>query len=167
MKPFKLTLEINQSQLPTEAVDSLAKSGMLLTPPLDEHFWLYRVAVSEKQAIVGFPKFGVVGVGFQHEEDWNTNLPSSADAAELYEHISHNRKAGGDCPPKQRCLDAIRLIQQATMTQSRAEAVKALDKPGITDAERLAVLSRFLRHTGSYMVAQTFDVPAGRRVNYP
>ncbi len=168
MKPFKLQLQINRAKLPTEAVESLAKSGLLITPPIGEDFWLYRVAVSKKQAIVAFPKFGVIGCGFQQETDWNTNLPIGQPAEELYTHISHNRRAGGDCPPKQRCLDAIRLIQAATFEAEKQAAIAALTKIGdlrdsTTDFARLQVLSRFLRLTNAYEVAQMFDVPPDRR----
>lgn len=167
-KPFKLILQINRSKLPTEAVDGLAKQGLLITPPLNEDFWVYRVAVSKKQAIVAFPKFGVIGCGFQVEKDWNTNLPIGQGAEELYDHISHNRRAGGDNPPKQRCLDAIRLIQAAAYKATKQEAIAALTKIGdvrdaATDAARLDVLSRFLRHTNAYEVAQMFDSPPERR----
>ena len=71
---------------------------MLITPPIDEDFWSYRVRVSDTQAVVGFPKFGVVGVGFAIEnEDWNTNLPSSIAAEEILGHIAVNK--GDDAIP--------------------------------------------------------------------
>ncbi len=149
-------------------MESLAKSGLLITPPIDEDFWLYRVAVSKKQAIVAFPKFGTIGCGFQEETDWNTNLPIGEPAEKLYDHISHNRRAGGDTPPKQRCLDAIRLIQAAAFEASKQETVAALTKIGdqrdaATDFARLEVLGRFLRRNNAYEVAQMFDAPPERR----
>lgn len=80
---MNLEIQINPRAIkdPTRA---LAGKGILLCPPIDEDFWLYRVPVSERQAIVGFPKFCVIGIGFQHEEDWNRNLPSSCDAVIIY-----------------------------------------------------------------------------------
>lgn len=85
--------------------------GVLITPPIDESFWLMRVPVSDKQAIVCFPKFGVIGIGFQHEEDWNTNLPSSCPAVQIYNHIKHNK--GDDSISDASCIQAIELLQQA------------------------------------------------------
>ena len=84
---------------------------IMITPPLDEDFWSYRVELTETQAILGFPKFGVVGIGFAEEEDWNTNLPSSADTEEILEHIGHNR--GDDTITDKEILEAIELIQIA------------------------------------------------------
>ena len=87
-------------------------SGTLsMTPPIDESYWKYRVRLSEKQAIVGFPKFGVIGIGFAVEDDWNTNLPSSSRAEEIYEHIKHNQ--GDEGISREHCLAAIRMIQEA------------------------------------------------------
>lgn len=100
---MKLELQINgtHGKTPTGRV--------MITPPINEDYWLYRVAVSDKQAIVGFSKFGIIGIGFQHEEDWNTNLPSSSSAEAIYDHIKHNRLDA----EKETCIAAIRLIQQA------------------------------------------------------
>lgn len=108
---MKLQLQINQTAIRDNS-RALVPAGILITPALDEDFWLFRVAVSETQAIVGFPKFMTIGVGFQKEEnDWNTNLPHSCDAAEIYRHIRKNK--GDDAIPDERCIEAIRLIQQA------------------------------------------------------
>lgn len=83
---------------------------MMMTPAIDEDYWLYRVKVSERQAIVGFPKFGLIGIGFAVEEDWNTNLPSTCGTEEIYEHITHNK---GDASISRDDLTAIRMIQDA------------------------------------------------------
>lgn len=83
--------------------------GVMITPPIDEDFWIIRVPLSEKQAIVTFPKFGCFAVAFQKEEDWNTNLPHTCDAGEIYEHIKHNK--GDDSIKDEDCLEAIRIIQ--------------------------------------------------------
>jgi hypothetical protein len=84
---------------------------VLVTPPLSDEYWLYRVKLSDTQAILGFPKFGLVGIGFQEEEDWNTNLPSSCSAEEIFAHIARNK--GDDSISDEDCLAAIRLIQEA------------------------------------------------------
>ena len=68
-----------------------ANSVVMLTPPIDEAYWSYRVRLTETQAIVGFPKFGTIGIGFAQEEDWNTNLPYTCDTTAIRWHIWHNR----------------------------------------------------------------------------
>lgn len=86
--------------------------GLMLTPKLDENYWSYRVLLSEKQAVIGFPKFFTVGIGFAVEdEDWNTNLPYTCDAVEIFNHIKDNR--GDDAISDEDCIAAIRLIQEA------------------------------------------------------
>lgn len=85
--------------------------GIMLTPLIDEGYWAYRVRVSETQAIAGFPKFGTIGVGFAVEEDWNTNLPYTCDADEIYDHIAHNK--GDDSISREDCITAIQMIQEA------------------------------------------------------
>jgi len=84
---------------------------ILETPPLDEDFWLLRVKLSEKQAIVAFPKFGMFGIGFQIEaEDWNTNLPWVRPAKAILDHIAENN--GDSKIPDETCIAAIQLLQQ-------------------------------------------------------
>lgn len=96
---------------------------LMMTPPIDENYWTYRVQLSFSQAIVGFPKFSTVGIGFAEEEDWNTNLPYTCDATEIYEHIEHNK--GDDAITREACLKAIRMVQQAATTDRAAEGRKA------------------------------------------
>lgn len=85
--------------------------GVMITPPIDEDFWLLRVKVSKEQAIVGFPKFMQLGIGFAVEADWNTNLPSRVTAERIFEHIKHNK--GDTAIPDARCIEAIRMVQEA------------------------------------------------------
>jgi hypothetical protein len=85
--------------------------GGMMTPPIDEDYWLYRVRLSENQAIVGFPKFMTIGIGFADEEDWNTNLPWTCEAAEIFDHIDHNK--GDDSIADEDCVAAIKMIQAA------------------------------------------------------
>src|SRR5258708_977625 len=75
---------------------------VMMTPPIDEDYWAFRVRLSEKQAIVGFPKFFTVGIGFAREEDWNTNLAYTCTADEIYDHIAHNK--GDDSISRDDCL---------------------------------------------------------------
>lgn len=77
--------------------------------------YAFKVQLTPTQAIVGFPKFSTIGIGFLKEDDWNTNLPYSCDAEEIADHISHNRTAGGDAElPRALVVAAIRLIRRAT-----------------------------------------------------
>lgn len=109
MDDFPLTLE-RKNQEP----GGIALGGaLMITPALDEDYWEYRVKVSDSQAILGFPKFGTVGIGFAQEEDWNTNLPYKCDTDEIYAHIAHNK--GDDSIPDERCQDAIGMIQEAVL----------------------------------------------------
>lgn len=85
--------------------------GMLMTPPIDEDYWAYRVRLSGTQAVVGFPKFGTIGIGFAVEDDWNTNLPYTIEAEAILKHIRHN-KGDGSIRDEDVHL-AIQLIQEA------------------------------------------------------
>jgi hypothetical protein len=87
--------------------------AVLLTPDIGEDYWSYRVIVGEHQAVVGFPKFGLIGVGFAVEDEcgWNTNLPHGAPAGELYDHIKRNK--GDKLITRATCIEAIRLIDAA------------------------------------------------------
>lgn len=86
-------------------------NGVLMTPPINEDFWMMRVPVSDRQAVVCFPKFGTVGIGFQVEENWNTNLPHTQSATAIFEHIVHNK---GDASVNDAdCIEAIEMLQAA------------------------------------------------------
>jgi hypothetical protein len=99
-----------------------AAPGMMITPALTPDFWLYRVPLSDKQAIVCFPKFAtLIGIGFQYEEDWNTNLPHTCDAREIYEHIKHNK--GDDGISDDDCVKAIEALQ-AVIKQALAAVAR-------------------------------------------
>lgn len=84
-------------------------NGVAITPPIDEDYWIMRVPLSDKQAVVCFPKFFTVGIGFQKEKDWNTNLPYTCDAEEIFAHISHNKGDVGI--PDADCIQAIKMLQ--------------------------------------------------------
>lgn len=107
-----LVLEINESMVDkTAKLNGGAIGAILITPPIDESYWKFRVAVSDKQAIVGFPKFGSIGIGFQHEDDWNTNLPSICETEEIYNHIECNK--ADDSISRELCIKAIEMIKEA------------------------------------------------------
>ena len=112
---MKLTLERRDQQNKTPVIGGVA----MMTPAIDEDYWAYRVRLSDKQAIVGFPKFMTIGIGFAIEEDWNTNLPYTCGTDEIFEHISHNK--GDDAIADDDVRAAIALVQQAA-TEDRAAA---------------------------------------------
>lgn len=91
--------------------------GAMLAPLVDEDYWEYRVIVGEHQAVLGFPKFTTIGIGFAVEEDWNSNLPYTCETDKIWNHISHNK--GDDLIPDEWCIEAIRLIQAAA-TEDRS-----------------------------------------------
>ena len=84
--------------------------GILFTPPLSPEYYLARVRLYRDQAIVVFPKFGLLGCGFAREEDWNTNLPLAEPAKIIFEHIKHNKlyQQIEDAD----CVRAIRMLQE-------------------------------------------------------
>ncbi len=86
-----------------------------MSPPVGGDYWKFRVQVAPNQAIVGFPKFTTVGIGFQIEEaDWNTNMPFTEPAERILKHIWVNRGPGNEGKAfRTRCLVAIGLIQSA------------------------------------------------------
>jgi len=107
-----LTVEFNEKFKKANCDLALPSGGtMMITPPLDEDYWVFRVKLFKEQAIIAFPKFSTIGVGFAQEEDWNTNLPFSTDADKLFDHIRDNKKY--DEISDEQCLEAIRLIQAA------------------------------------------------------
>ena len=119
---MKLVLETKQG--PVAEPQPLAPVGVITTPPITPEYWLFRVKVSETQAIVGFPKFFQCGIGFAVEkDDWNTNLPSTCEAEEIYEHIKVNK--GDKKITKASCIKAIKMIQQAWKDSEQATSAKS------------------------------------------
>lgn len=86
---------------------------LMVTPPISEGYWRYRVKVSDRQAVIGFPKFNTIGIGFQREVDWNTNLPYRCDVEKIYQHIEHNR----DGADPELCRKAIQMIKDAATAE--------------------------------------------------
>jgi hypothetical protein len=117
-----LQLEFNANfQRANDTFRSPEGWGLTITPPLDEDYWLFRVKLYEDQAILGFPKFHTIGIGFAQEEDWNTNLPYTCDAEQIYDHIKHNKEY--EQITDEQCLEAIQLVQKAAklLKESRGE----------------------------------------------
>jgi len=86
---------------------------VIMTPPISGDYWAYRVKLTDTQAVVGFPKFFTIGIGFAEEEDWNTNLPYTCSTEEIFEHIKHN-KADPEIPDS-RVLLAIEMVRAKAM----------------------------------------------------
>ena len=89
----------------------IGNTQVLICPPVNEDYWIFKVELFKDQAILGFYKFATIGIGFAQEEDWNTNLPYTCNAKEIYEHIRHNKKYKEIT--KKQCIKAIELIQIA------------------------------------------------------
>ena len=87
----------------------------LFTPPIGADYWAYRVRVAEGQAVLGFGKFGTVGIGFAQEDDWNTNLPYTQDTDAIVDHIWHNRgpNLNDDQHDRDTVRAAVAIIQHA------------------------------------------------------
>lgn len=81
------------------------------TPPINKDYWAYRVRLSETQAILGFPKFSTIGIGFAVEEYWNTNLPYFIGTEKIWKHIAHNK--GDESISDEDCILAIEMVRMA------------------------------------------------------
>ncbi len=113
---MELTLERKAQEDETGAVGLGDGATALFTPPIDEEYWEYRVIVADGQAVVGFPKFFTIGVGFAVEdESWNTNLPYKVEAEGILSHIwlNHGENLPDNDESRARVLEAIKLIQDA------------------------------------------------------
>lgn len=120
MEAKDLTLEINQKYFDGEENNfKLGNVNFMVTPPLDEEYWQFRVKVHDDQAIVGFPKFSQIGIGFAKEDDWNTNLPSSCKTKKIFNHIKHNKRYASI--PDELCIKAIDMIKRAVKKMEKAE----------------------------------------------
>jgi hypothetical protein len=94
---------------------------VLITPAVDESYWAYRVKLSDRQAVVGFPKFLTIGIGFAVEdEDWNTNLPYTCDTDQILEHILVNK--GDDAISNDDVRAAIVMVQDAARIDTEANS---------------------------------------------
>ena len=123
MDDTDIKVEVNEKMIPPDKHGILAGGRIMVTPPIDENYWVMRVPLSPDQAVVAFPKFGTFGIGFQKEEDWNTNLPYTCRTEEIYNHIEHNK--GDATITKERCTQAIRALQEA-VAEMRGEDLEAM-----------------------------------------
>lgn len=105
-----MEVEINGNLVKDNPALNIGSKMVVITPPINESYWMMRVKLSEDQAVVCFPKFFTIGIGFQKEEDWNTNLPYSCEAKEIFDHISHNK--GDESISDEDCIKAISMLQE-------------------------------------------------------
>ena len=105
-----MELQINSDFVRANTERIVGNAVLSITPPIDGNYWVLRVPLSDTQAIVTFPKFFTFGIGFQEEEDWNTNLPYNQSAECIFDHISHNK--GDDKISDADCIAAINLIKE-------------------------------------------------------
>lgn len=117
---MKLVLETKDQPDETPTFGVAGGPALMMTPRLDDDYWLFRVQLGGKQAIVGFPKFSTIGIGFAVEEaDWNTNFPFWCTVEETWNHIKHNK--GDDSIPDELCIEAIRMVREAAAERLGAE----------------------------------------------
>lgn len=111
---MELILEINDRGFTSKDKGLIDGTGIMITPAINEDYWYFRICLDESgQAIVGFPKFGTIGIGFaQEKEDWNANLPFECSALEIYGQIVHNK--GAETISELDCIEAIELIREAS-----------------------------------------------------
>ena len=100
MKPV---LEVNQNCVDKTDKFTVENSGgelcgIMVSPPVSEDYWMFRVKLCTDQSVLGFPKMGMVGVGMALEEDENVNLPlcptftPEENAKRIANHIKCNKK---------------------------------------------------------------------------
>lgn len=104
-----MQVEFNQEFKKSNDTFHNGNSVISITPPINSSYFIYRVHLHEDQYLLAFPKFTTIGIGFAKEEDWNTNLPFSCDAEEIYNHIEHNKLY--DCITKEQVIEAINLLK--------------------------------------------------------
>ena len=110
---MNLELECNNAGMSDAPIFKSGNSIVMVTPAIGEDYWLFRVKLSDTQAILGFPKFTTIGIGFAQEEDWNTNLPYTADTDKILDHIIHNK--GDENIPDDAVREAIQMVQAAAI----------------------------------------------------
>lgn len=81
--------------------------------PLDGYFndWLFRVKVSDGQAVIGYPRLSTIGVGFavESDDDFGVDAPYDLGVEEIWAAIRVN--AGG--VPEGLAVQAIRIVADA------------------------------------------------------
>jgi len=122
----ELTLEVRDQDDSTGLFVSREGTAMaMVTPDIGSDYWQYRVVLSDSQAVLGFPKFGTIGIGFAVEdEDWNLNLPYRCKADKIAAHIDRNRTKG---LRRAKVVEAIKLIQAQAHADRGTDPTDELD----------------------------------------
>jgi hypothetical protein len=108
----KLVVEYKKGFEPSKDCIKVGNGIIMFTPSINSEYYIMRVVLYKNQALVAFPKFGLIGVGFAIEEsNWNTNLPYQVPAERLYRHIRQNKKYRAIT--KAMCLEGLKLLQEA------------------------------------------------------
>lgn len=108
---MKLQLEVREQEDLTQ-VFAGGRSVAIVAPLVNEDYWMFRVRLSQKQAVVGFPKIGTIGIGFAVEdEDWNRNLPYQSTTDEIAAWIACNK--GDDSISDEDVILAVSMVQGA------------------------------------------------------
>jgi len=115
---MELKLEVRQTDDTTRVFGS-ENNAIMVTPDINEDYWTFRVKLYKDQAMLGFPKFSTIGIGFAQEEDWNTNLPYSCDTEKIFNHIKHNKLYPEISDDD--CRKAIEMIQDAAIKMKKDE----------------------------------------------
>lgn len=110
-----MEIEINKNHklIQEKGIESNIVKGktlLMITPPIDENYWVARVHLYKNQYIIAFPKFFTYGIGFSQESNWNTNLPFQCSTDEICNHIWENHKY--KAITKEQTIEAIKLLQE-------------------------------------------------------
>lgn len=107
-----MQIEINQEfkKSNDEFVNDKGQVVAMITPDINEDYYLLRVHMYKDQYINAFPKMATIGIGFAIEKDWNVNLRYQNKAEIIANHIFHNRKYKQIT--KKMVIEAIQLLQK-------------------------------------------------------
>ena len=121
----KLELEFRNEFKKKQDTFQTGKVVIMMTPPLDDDYWVFRIKLHADQALIAFPKFGTLGIGFAQEDDWNTNLPYSCKTEEIYNHIKKNKKYTQIT--KATCIEAIEILRKASEYYKKHETPQTIE----------------------------------------
>lgn len=124
MKNFEL--EFRNEFKKKQDTFQVGRTTIMMTPPLDDDYWVFRIVLHKEQALVAFPKFGTMGIGFTEEEDWNTNLPYSCEADKIAKHIWKNRKYPEIT--KKILIEAIEVLRKASTYYKTHEEPETIER---------------------------------------
>ena len=136
----KLVVEYKEGFQPSKDCINTGKVIIMFTPDIDEDYWIMRVKLyhdkklDKDQSIVAFLKFGMIGIGFAIESDWNTNLPYQTDTERLYNWIKRNKKYRAIT--KQTCLEGLKMLQEACKKYDEDRKAKESIKVNVNSPKR-------------------------------